>query len=105
MASRYWLCFDVGLTSSFEQLYGWLDDHKAIECGDNTATFFHDKPFDAVAKELTSAVRRDNGHGTRLYLIGPVQGRGYVGKFITGRRKASPWQGFGSAPSDERDEA
>jgi hypothetical protein len=70
MANRFWLSFDVGLTSSFEHLYAWLDDHKSKECGDNVATFVTDKSLDSIAKELTKTVTRDNGRGTRLYLIG-----------------------------------
>jgi hypothetical protein len=102
---RYWLCFDVGLTSSFESLYAWLDDRKAVECGDNVATFVYNKDFDSVVKELLTTIRK-NGGRTRLYLIGKRSPHGTVGgKFIAGRRKTSPWEGFGTSPSSaEEDE-
>jgi len=105
MANRYWLCFDVGLTSSFERLFAWLDDHEASECGENIATFLHDKSFEALAAELAGTVQKDNGRGTRLYLIGKMSPKdkkmGIYGRFIAGKRKASPWQGFGTASSAE----
>jgi len=105
MANRYWLCFDVGLTSSFEHLYSWLDDHHSRECCENVATFLHDKAFDSVAKEIVQTLQKDNGRGTRLYLIGKVAKDRTGGRFIVGKRKASPWQGFGSEISpEERDE-
>jgi hypothetical protein len=110
MPNRYWLCFDVGLTSSFERLYGWLDDHKALECGDNFATFFHDADFETVAGEISRTTQKDNGRGTRLYLIGKAPSTkdptksGLIGRFVAGKRKASPWEGFGSESPESNDE-
>jgi hypothetical protein len=106
--SRFWLNFDIGLSTSFENLYAWLDDNNAIECGDNTATFVTNKSFETVARELKNACR--DGGGSRLYLIGKPPkaangGPNLVGRFIVGRRKAPPWSGFGSVTSyDEKDE-
>jgi hypothetical protein len=116
---RFWLIFDIGLSTSFEELYSWLDDQKAIECGDNAATFVTPKSYESVEKEVRKACR--NGGGSRVYLIGPQKaasaapvpttpgsapsGPRLIGKFIVGRRKAPPWSGFGSASSpDEKDE-
>jgi hypothetical protein len=105
MANRYWLCFDVGLTSSFEDLFSWLDDHHAQECCENLATFLHDKGFEEVATELSQTVQKNNGRGTRFYLIGKVGKDKMRGRFIVGKRKASPWQGFGTeTSSEEKDE-
>ena len=97
--NRYWLSFDVGLTSSYENLYAWLDDHQAQECGDNIATFFHVKSFDSLAQELVRVVQKDNARATRLYLIGRTKENVYRGRFILGKRKANQRQGFGSVPS------
>jgi hypothetical protein len=105
--SRYWLCFDVAMTSSFERLFAWLDDHEAEECADNVATFLHKKDFDSVATELLKVIQKDNGRGTRLYQIGTrvrAQGPGIVGRFIAGKRKAGQWRGFGGGPVGEEDE-
>ena len=105
MPYRYWLSFDVGLSSSFERLYSWLDDHGARECSENVATVLHQKSFNAVADEIIAEVQKDNGRGTRLYLIGPTA-KGHIGgRFLSGKRKASPWEGFGaSTPEGESDE-
>jgi hypothetical protein len=100
---RYWVIFDLSLSASFERLYAWLDDRKAVECGENAATFSSDKAFNAVAKEL-AATMQDHGRGSRIYLIGR-QEHSVIGRFVVGRRRARPWEGFGSTPaSDEKDE-
>lgn len=116
---RFWLIFDIGLSTSFEKLYSWLDDHKAIECGDNAATFVTPKSYESIEKEVRNACR--NGSGSRVYLIGPTKpasaapvptppgsapsGSQLIGKFVVGRRKSPPWSGFGATPSpDEKDE-
>jgi hypothetical protein len=101
---RFWLIFDIGLSTSFENLFAWLDDNDADECGDNAATFSSNKSVQTIVKELTAACQ--NGGGSRLYLVRRnVQGHGYVDRFIVGRRKAAPWSGFGSSSSpDEKDE-
>jgi hypothetical protein len=101
--TRYWLCFDIGLTAQYEKLFAWLDEHDAKECGDNFATFLHEKPYERLAQELQKLLKGRS----RAYLIGPpdpVKGRP-VGRFISGRRKAPPWTGFGTIPSQhESDE-
>ena len=101
---RFWLIFDVGLTSSFEQLFTWLDDHDATECGDNVATFLHEKSFDKLADELARILHNSG----RAYLIGMAdpETKRFVGRFIIGRRKAPPWSGYGKRTSPEqKDEA
>jgi len=40
---RYWLIYDLGLQGHYDELFAWLDQHKAKECGDNAATFVSNK--------------------------------------------------------------
>jgi hypothetical protein len=30
---RYWLIYDLGLQGHYDELFAWLDQHKAKECG------------------------------------------------------------------------
>jgi hypothetical protein len=100
-AIRYWLIFDIGLSTPYEKLFAWLDENGAAECGDNAATFMHEKTFEQMVRELRKLI---NG-GARAYLIGHHEKGRSVGRFILGRRKAPPWAGFGNLPSsDEKDE-
>jgi hypothetical protein len=103
---RFWVIFDIGLSSSFEKLFTWLDDQHAIECGENAATFVSEKPYGKVALELRKIFRNGSGGGSRIYLIGKPEGTTHdVGRFVVGRRKAPAWSGFGSTSlPDEGDE-
>jgi len=40
MGTRVWLSYDLNIKGDYENLYIWLDAHKAKECGDSMATFF-----------------------------------------------------------------
>ncbi|MHB9292468.1 hypothetical protein Holit_01566 [Hollandina sp. SP2] len=40
MSTRVWLSYDLGIKGDYANLYIWLDEHKALECGDSIATFF-----------------------------------------------------------------
>jgi hypothetical protein len=42
MSIRVWLSYDLGIKGDYGDLYLWLDEHKALECGDSIATFFWD---------------------------------------------------------------
>ena len=42
MSIRVWLSYDLGIKGDYAALYIWLDEHKALECGDSIATFFWD---------------------------------------------------------------
>jgi hypothetical protein len=99
--ARFWLIYDIGLSTSFEKLFAWLDDVGADECGENAATFSSNKSPEVIAKELRNACK--NGGGSRAYLVRKnVNGNGFVGQFIVGRRKPPPWAGFGSKPSPDQ---
>jgi hypothetical protein len=38
MQKTIWISFDLGVKGDYEQLYAWLDNHGAKECGPNLAT-------------------------------------------------------------------
>ncbi len=113
MAKRgVWLTYDLGVGGDYQGLYAWLDNHMAIECGNNLAFFKYewDIAEDAQSIERLLQDLSDNVElvpGNRLYLIRPKYKKDKeitAGSFIYGRRKASPWEGFGSRSSDETEE-
>ncbi len=85
---RYWLSFDLGLRGNYEELYEWLDDLDAKECGDSVATFLSAKSREQIADELSNLLGSDKK--ARVYIINMNQG----GKFILGKRKVAPWVGY-----------
>ena len=36
-----WISFDLGIRGDYENLYAWLDEHGAKECGDNFASIIY----------------------------------------------------------------
>jgi hypothetical protein len=102
--ARYWMIFDVGLSTQYDKLFAWLDDNGAEECGDNAATLLSKESYAKVERDIVKLIKS----GSRVYLIGPNIKAGkvhYMGRFIRGRRKAPPWSGFGNPPSsEEKDE-
>ena len=94
---RYWLCFDLGLHGNYDALYEWLDQQEAGECGDSVATFRTERSREQITKELRSLLR--GAKNARVYLITLKEG----GRFVLGRRKVSPWQGFAQIPADSGD--
>jgi hypothetical protein len=95
---RYWLAFDLGLSADYSALYEWLDSVHATECGIGVATFKSGKTRDKVIKEVQSVV--GDAPRSRIYLITFPMG----GRFIAGRRKAAPWEGFVTTAAKMADE-
>lgn len=97
----FWLSYDLGLQGDYANLYAWLDNHKAKECGDSLALFQflcknQDEPEQEILKDLTDSVtfsKRD-----RIYLVWMErrEPRKLKGKFLVGGRKSAPWEGYGN---------
>jgi hypothetical protein len=85
---RYWISYDLGLRGNYDQLYAWLDQNNARECGDSVATFLSSKSREQVAKEISKIVDLDRN--PRVYIITLKHG----GKFMIGKRKPAPWTGY-----------
>jgi hypothetical protein len=88
---RYWISYDLGLQGEYDQLYAWLDEHSARECGDSVATFQSKLSREQVIKELSSLL--DPNRHPRVYIITMKQG----GKFVLGKRKVAAWTGYAQA--------
>ncbi|CAI9684987.1 hypothetical protein [Elizabethkingia anophelis] len=94
------LSYDLGLKGDYPSLYSWLDEHKAIECGNSLAAFSFSvktNSFDTVVEALKSSLESHiNFEPTdRIYII-TKDGKDdrIKGKFIFGNRKRAPWEGY-----------
>jgi hypothetical protein len=104
MKVSVWLTYDLGVGGDFQGLYSWLDDHEAIECGNNVAHIKYetpdslktDKDFVTYLKEDMSQ-RVDFSPTNRIYIVRRSFDKDKtIGSFIVGKRKANPWEGFGA---------
>ena len=92
-------------------MYAWLDNHKAIECGDSVAFIKYSIPHEMDDKEFVEYLSKDLEKsisfkpGDRVYLIRRVDEENCsYGKFIIGKRKANPWEGYGDSNGDESED-
>ncbi len=102
MGKNIWMSFDLGIRGDYDGLYSWLDDHGAKECGHNMATFNYDFPLnkdlvEELKTDITSTV--DLSKRDRVYIVWKKDDV-TKGRFLFGKRKASPWTGFGSMDAD-----
>ena len=95
MKSLVWLSFDLGVSGDYEGMYAWLDEKEAKECSNSVACFSFD--YDGELTETIKAEINDRitlNKRSRIYIIYREQGR-IRGRFIIGRRKSAPWDGYG----------
>lgn len=102
---RYWLNYDLGATGKFQELYEWLDNLDAVECGEGFATFKVPKVAQTIEDELRKLLDLDTYPDARIYLI-HQDGDGVVhGYFIIGKRKRRAiWNGAAFVEEDVVDE-
>ena len=109
MKKAVWISYDLGIKGDYQGLYAWLDDHKAVECGNSVAYIQYEvaKETDLIPKlkkELESKI--EFKPGDRIYVINSflVDGeKKFRGKFIIGKRKSNPWEGYGSKTEETID--
>jgi hypothetical protein len=97
MGIRVWLSYDLGVRGDYESLYFWLDEHKALECGDSIATFFWESGnAENIKLEIQESLQNEiNFKKTdRVYLVFQKENSNYTGSFIVGKRKSNPWEGY-----------
>ena len=96
----------MGVGGDYENLYQWLDDHKAKLCSNGTACFNYDFPENADGDEMLKKdllQKISTKPGNILYLVRKNNEQNVVGSFLYGKRQAAPWVGFGSAVPQEMD--
>lgn len=96
--TRYWLSFYLGLHGNYEELYEWLDAQDARECGDSVASFVSEKTREMLADEIGQILGGNSK--ARVYLIALHEG----GKFILGKRKPAPWEGYSRVSVESEEE-
>lgn len=99
-----WLSYDLGVGGDYEGLYVWLDNNNAIECGASLACVKvrlecdnDERLLDRIETEISENIRVDKK--TRVYVIRRVNAgetTKIAGTFLFGKRKANPWEGYGS---------
>jgi len=101
-----WLSYDLGVRGDYENLYVWLDSHKAKECGDSLAVLRYKYSSNLVGEirsDLESRVTITKR--TRIYIIyRDNESNNVKGKFLFGGRKAPPWTGYSGeveTPADD----
>lgn len=94
---RYWITYDLGLQSNYEGLYEWLDRHDAEECGDSAATLVTDMDEEQVCGELKDVI----DDKTRVYVVSKRDNGAFTGKFMFGKRKRAPWNGYAALETVE----
>lgn len=101
-----WLSYDFGVKADYPGLYRWLDNMGAVECGDSMALMKLEVP---ATQEVPDFVRAQiSEHVTisksdRIYLIWKGSDGMNKGRFIFGKRRGSPWQGYGDTGADQDD--
>lgn len=106
MLKTIWLSYDLGVRGDYAGLYRWLDDANAVECGDSLAYVKMEIPSNEetpefLKKELESNVNFSKSD--RIYVIWKNSDGMNKGRFIVGKRKASPWIGYGKSEPTEDD--
>lgn len=99
MKKKLWMSYDLGINGDYSNLYSWLDNHQAKECGDSFAyikSFEYSNLFLAELKEsIKKAVKLKKSD--RIYIIYKKDDDGASsGKFLFGQRKVAPWMGYGT---------
>ena len=107
---RFWLSYDLGVKGDYSSLYTWLDSMQAKECGNSVATFdfeYKDKYLPELKKSLEDNIKLSKND--RIYVVWrkvdpKTKSTSVQGRFIIGKRKPSPWEGYAQGSEDSTDE-
>jgi len=105
MKAGIWISYDLGVRGDYEGMYTFLDSFEAKECGDSTAYLLFE--YDINLEEELKKIIREHvtlAKRSRVYVLRPVEGGKYKGRFIFGRRKRAAWAGYSGEESDEEDD-
>jgi hypothetical protein len=114
MKKAIWMSYDLGVQGDYNHLYAWLDNHDAVECGESIAYFLYEVPDgtndstfkELIKKDLEATIEFKPGN--RIYIIRHIPDEdknSYYGQYIIGKRKASPWEGYGDKADHVEDGA
>jgi hypothetical protein len=98
-----WLSYDFGLKGNYSALFTFLDNHKAIDCGNGLAYFIYDNDDMLKSEDLISKLQSElqeiikPSASDRLYVIWRDDDKikpSVKGKFLFGNRKTPIWTGY-----------
>lgn len=95
------LNYDLGFKGDYQNLYAFLDEHKAVDCGNCNAAFamsFSKDDFDVIYTELRQALEQkiQIEPNDRIYMTVTDATNKMKGKFLFGYRKRAIWEGYGN---------
>lgn len=100
MQVRIWISFDLGENGDYQGMYVWLDNHQAVECGNNFASLFVECTDRGTVEEDVMAELKQHVHlvpSDRIYVVYRREDNLTRGAFMYGHRKSSsPWAGCGT---------
>lgn len=99
MEKTFWISYDLGLRGDYNGMYRWLDTYKAKECGDSFAIFKFDCKKEDFITEISESLKQAIAFkdDDRVYLIWRDEDKKIAkGRFLIGRRKPAPWEGYAS---------
>lgn len=106
-----WLSYDLGIQGDYNHMYAWLDNHGAIECGDSFAYVKYSIPKEVDDDSFLNMLKRDLEKsisfkpGDRVYVVRYSSEKdSYMGRFIIGKRRAAPWDGYGDNKGDDTED-
>ena len=105
METTVWISYDLGVSGDYEALYSWLDSLGAKECGDSVAYLKYKHSGElmkSLEKEITDVVTLNKR--SRIYVVRREEGQ-IKGRFLVGRRKSAPWEGYGDIEDNSEDAA
>ncbi len=110
-----WLSYDFGLKGNYSALFAFLDNHKAIDCGNGLAYFIYENKNDLKSEELIDQLKKEleelvaPSSSDRIYVIWRNDDKPVAsvkGKFLFGNRKTPVWNGYSTkSGKDKEDEA
>lgn len=104
MQKSIWISYDLGVKGDYPSLYAWLDNNGAIECGDSIAFLKYEaQPNEDFPEKIKQDLKSKISFSKtdRVYLIWRTAEGGIKGRFIIGKRKAAPWQGYGDTATED----
>ena len=104
-----WLTYDFGLKGNYAALFTFLDNHKAIECGNGSAYFMYENEKGLNTDDLIEELKQEleeiiaPSSSDRIYVIWKDDNK-VKGRFLFGSRKTPPWNGYSTEISKNKEE-
>lgn len=98
------LNYDLGLKGDYQSLYRFLDNHRALDCGNCNAAFevqVSFDTFDEICEEIRTLLSKEVvfSQTDRIYLTVTDKHKQMRGKFLFGGRRRAVWEGYGDIPT------